>query len=165
MKIKEAVDIINGTLTVKAMYNEHSIFMCYKLLPFDNHCNHCFLTLRADTRSWGGVTLVSSAIDGVIAQDLARVMDVVQRLIDTPVKERFSEKKYRLVADLNSPIKAGMYATKYVAWIKDNADGFSFIYGGATLFSEKELKEIEKLHPHIAPAIEAMKEEVKDDAC
>lgn len=93
MKIKEAVDIINGTLTAKAMYNEHSIFMCYKHLPFDNHC---FLTLRADTRSWGGVTLVSSAIDGVIPQDLARAMDVVQRLIDTPVKERFPEKKYRV---------------------------------------------------------------------
>ena len=83
MKIKEAVDIINGTLTAKAMYNEHSIFMCYKHLPFDDHC---FLTLRADARSWGGVTLVSSNIDGVIPQDLARVMDVVQRLIDTQLK-------------------------------------------------------------------------------
>lgn len=52
MKIKEAVDIINGTLTAKAMYNEHSIFMCYKHLPFDNHC---FLTLRADTSQSTGL--------------------------------------------------------------------------------------------------------------
>ena len=161
MKIKEAVDIINGTLTAKAMYNEHSIFMCYKHLPFDNHC---FLTLRADTRSWGGVTLVSSAIDGVIPQDLARAMDVVQRLIDTPVKERFPEKKYRLVANPNSLEQTGTYATKYVECIQDSMDSFSFAYGGPTVFSEKELKQIEELHPRIAPAIEAMKEEAKDDA-
>ena len=162
MKIDEAVDIINGTTTVKAKYNNHSIFVCFKFLPFDGHC---FLALRADVKTWDSVTLVSGAIDEVIPQDLARVMDVVQRLLDTPVKDRFPEKKYRLVANPNSLEETGTYASKYVACIENSMDSFSFIYGGPTIFSEKDLKQIEESHPNIAPAIEAMKEEVKGDAC
>ena len=160
MKIDEAVDIINGTTTVKAKYDNHSIFVCFKFLPFDGHC---FLALRANVNIWNGVTLVSGAIDEVIPEDLARVMDTVQRLLDTPIKERFPEKKYRLVANPNSLEQAGTYATKYVACIENSMDSFSFIYGGPTIFSEKDLKQIEESHPNIAPAIEAMKEEVKDD--
>lgn len=160
MKIDEAVDIINGTTTVKAKYDNHSIFVCFKFLPFDGHC---FLALRANVNTWNGVTLVSGAIDEVIPEDLARVMDTVQRLLDTPIKERFPEKKYRLVANPNSLEQAGTYATKYVACIENSMDSFSFIYGGPTIFSEKDLKQIEESHPNIAPAIEAMKEEVKDD--
>lgn len=162
MKIDEAVDIINGTTTVKAKYDNHSIFVCFKFLPFDGHC---FLALRANVNTWDGVTLVSGAIDEVIPEDLARVMDTVQRLLNTPIKERFPEKKYRLVANPNSLEQAGTYATKYVACIENSMDSFSFIYGGPTIFSEKDLKQIEESHPNIAPAIEAMKEEVKDDAC
>ena len=162
MKINEAVDIINRTTTVKAKYNNHSIFVCFKFLPFDGHC---FLALRADVKTWDSVTLVSGAIDDVIPEDLARVMDVVQRLLDTPVKDRFPEKKYRLVANPNSLEETGTYASKYVACIDDSMDSFSFVYGGPTIFSEKGLKQIEESHPNIAPAIEAMKEEVKDDAC
>ena len=159
MKIKEAVDIINGTLTAKAMYNEHSIFMCYKHLPFDNHC---FLTLRADTRSWGGVTLVSSAIDGVIPQDLARVMDVVQRLIDTPVKERFPERKYRLrwidskLSGLNSFLCYLFISSN--CW--DMADNYLC---GKAIFTESELNKLKKDNPRLAPAIDALKEEVDNN--
>lgn len=100
MKIDEAVDIINGTTTVKAKYNNHSIFVCFKFLPFDGHC---FLALRADVKTWDCVTLASGAIDDVIPEDLARVMDTVQRLLDTPVRERFPEKKYtiRTISDSN----------------------------------------------------------------
>ena len=162
MKIKEALDIINGTTTVKAKYNNHSIFVCFKFLPFDGHC---FLALRADVKTWDSVTLVSGAIDEVIPQDLARVMDVVQRLLDTPVNDRFPEKKYRLVANPNSLEETGTYASKYVACIENSMDSFSFIYGGPTIFSEKDLKQIEESHPNIAPAIEALMEEVKGDAC
>ena len=162
MKIDEAVDIINGTTTVKAKYNGLSIFVCFKFLPFDGHC---FLALRADVKTWDDVTLVSGAIDDVIPEDLARVMDTVQRLLDTPVKDRFPEKKYRLIANPNSLEETGTYASKYVARIENSMDSFSFIYGGPTIFSEKDLKQIEESHPNIAPAIEAMKEEVKDDAC
>lgn len=159
MKIKEAVDIINGTLTVKAMYNEHSIFMCYKHLPFDNHW---FLTLRADTRSWGGVTLVSNAIDGVIPQDLARVMDVVQRLIDTPVKERFPEKKYRLAT--MRYIEGPTTIKQYVSNVNIGYDHANFYFGSKENAGEWTNTDLHCLSQYFSKeAIEAMKEPVEDN--
>lgn len=110
---------------------------------------------------------------------LRNVLNMVTAYVSTPVKERFSEKKYRLVANPYSLKhyfeKAGTYgidcatdyaikyATKYVAQIKDSMTSFSFVYGKPTIFSEKELRDIEKGYPNIAPAIERMKEIVKDD--
>ena len=95
--------------------------------------------------------------------DREYLSSLIEELLHTPVKDRFPEKKYRLVANPNSFEQTGTYATKYVACIEDSMDSFSFIYGGPTIFSEKELKQIEGLHPNIAPAIETMKKEVKDD--
>lgn len=88
---------------------------------------------------------------------------LIEEFLHTSIKERFPKKKYRLVANPNSFEQTGTYATKYVACIQDGMDCFSFVYGGPTVFSEKELKQIEELHPNIAPAIDTMKEEVKDD--
>ena len=162
MKIDEAVDIINGTTTVKAKYNNHSIFVCFKFLPFDGHC---FLALRADVKTWDSVTLVSGAIDDVIPEDLARVMDVVQQLLDTPVKERFPEKKYRLrwldSADIG-------FGTKTYMGRCQNPKGrgkywTTYCEHGAELFTETELEKLKHDNPRWAPAIDAMKEEVNDD--
>ena len=97
------------------------------------------------------------------ACELRTILNLVKELQDTPVKDRFPEKKYRLVANPNSLEQTGTYATKYVACIQDSMDSFSFVYGGPTIFSEKELKQIENLHPNLAPAIEAMKEDINDD--
>ena len=95
-------------------------------------------------------------------EDREYLSALIEEFLHTPVEERFPEKKYRLVANPNSLEQTGTYATKYVACIQDGMDCFSFVYGGPTVFSEKELKQIEELHPNIAPAIDTMKEEVKD---
>ena len=87
---------------------------------------------------------------------------LIDEFLQTPIDERYPEKKYRLVANPNSLEETGTYASKYVACIDDSMDSFSFVYGGPTIFSEKDLKQIEELHPNIAPAIETMKEPVED---
>lgn len=92
--------------------------------------------------------------------DREYLSSLIEEFLHTPIRERFPEKKYRLVANPNSLEQTGTYATKYVACIEDSTDSFSFIYGGPTIFSEKELKQIEELHPNIAPAIDAMKEDI-----
>ena len=102
-------------------------------------------------------------LDGMPVFCLRDLLNLITELEKTPVKERFLEKKYRLVANPNSLEQTGTYAAKYVACIQDGMDCFSFVYGGPTVFLEKELKQIEELHPNIAPAIDAMKEEVKDN--
>ena len=159
MKIKEAIKIINSTKTVRASLEKEKIYFCeYTASKFDY-----FLVMPQKANNWDNVEEDFEALYSTTPKDLARVMDVVQRLICTPVKERFPEKKYRLVANPNSLEQTGTYATKYVACIQDGMDCFSFVYGGPTVFSEKELKQIEELHPNIAPAIDTMKEEVKDN--
>lgn len=163
MKIDEAVKMINtGTTTVKARHSGSHIFV-YTTNDFIGY--DWFLMVGDKVMTWENIAFDSDSLEGVIPQDLARVMDAVQRLLDTPVKDRFPEKKYRLVANPNSFEETGTYASKYVACIEDSMDSFSFVYGEPTIFSEKDLKQIEESHPNIAPAIEAMKEEVKDDAC
>ena len=161
MKIKEAVNVINSTMTVRAKVDEGVMYVHKKL----NRDDDWFMRFSLYHLGWSAITadFDNCLDDDVDVTDLARVMDVVQRLICTPVKERFPEKKYRLVANPNSLEQTGTYATKYVACIQDGVDGFSFVYGGPTVFSEKELKQIEELHPNIAPAIDTMKEEVKDN--
>ena len=159
MKIKEAIKIINSTKTVRASLEKEKIYFCeYTASKFDY-----FLMMPQKADKWDDVKEDFEALYSITPKDLARVMDVIQRLLHTPVEERFPEKKYRLVANPNSIEQTGTYATKYVACIQDGMDCFSFVYGGPTVFSEKELKQIEELHPNIAPAIDTMKEEVKDD--
>ena len=159
MKIKEAIKIINSTKTVRASLEKEKIYFCeYTASKFDY-----FLMMPQKADKWDDVKEDFEALYSTTPKDLARVMDVIQRLLHTPVEERFPGKKYRLVANPNSIEQTGTYATKYVACIQDGMDCFSFVYGGPTVFSEKELKQIEELHPNIAPAIDAMKEEVKDD--
>ena len=164
MKIKEALDIINGTTTVKAKYDNHSIFVCFKFLPFDGHC---FLALRANVNTWDGVTLVSGAIDEVIPQDLARVMDVVQRLLDTPVKDRFPEKKHRLVwqlpQDCPEPWVLG-YAKTFGNWDINDEDWLNG-KGYQTRFTDADLKKIADGDRDMLDRLNALKKEVKNNAC
>lgn len=161
MKIDEAVKMINtGTATVKAHHSGSNIFV-HSTNDFIGH--DWFLMVGDKAMTWENVAFDSDCLEGVIPQDLARVMDAVQRLLDTPVKDRFPEKKYRLVANPNSLEETGTYASKYVAVIQDTSDSFSFMYGEPTVFSEKALKQIEGMHPTIAPAIEAMKEPVEEE--
>ena len=161
MKIKEAIEIINGS-TSTVLVKESNGFLHMYHRDFKVNDNW-FLEMPIDVTNWDSICSDWYCLSNIEPQDLARVMDVIQRLLDTPVEERFPEKKYRLVANPNSLEQTGTYATKYVACIQDGMDGFSFVYGGPTVFSEKELKQIEELHPNIAPAIDTMKEEVKDN--
>ena len=161
MKIKEAIEIINGS-TRTVLAKESNGFLHIYHMDFKVNANW-FLEIPIDATNWDSICSDWYCLSNIEPRDLARVMDVIQRLLDTPVKERFPEKKYRLVANPNSLEQTGTYATKYVAYIQDGMDCFSFVYGGPTVFSEKELKQIEELHPNIAPAIDTMKEEVKDD--
>ena len=161
MKIKEAIEIINGS-TSTVLVKESNGFLHMYHRDFKVNDNW-FLEMPIYVTNWDSICSDWYCLSNIEPQDLARVMDVIQRLLDTPVEERFPEKKYRLVANPNSFEQTGTYATKYVACIQDGMDCFSFVYGGPTVFSEKELKQIEELHPNIAPAIDTMKEEVKDN--
>lgn len=160
MKIDEAVNVINSTMTVRAKVDEGVMYVHKKL----NRDDDWFMRFSLYHLGWSAITADFDTCldDDVDVMDLARVMDVVQRLICTPVSERFPEKKYRLVVKRENP-----FCPKYVSNIITELNGIGFDLSidekEARIFSEEELNQIKGREPSLAPAIDAMKEEVKDD--
>lgn len=158
MKIDEAVNVINSTMTVRAKVDEGVMYVHKKL----NRDDDWFMRFSLYHLGWSAITadFDNCLDDDVDVTDLARVMDVVQRLLDTPVKDRFSEKKYLLVIKRENP-----FCPKYVSNIITELSGLGFDLSidekEARIFSEKELNQIKKREPSLAPSIDAMKEEVE----
>lgn len=149
MKISEAVKEINEAKTVTADHCNSRIFI------YGGGCSW-FLIVDDDAYGWNGTGLDADCLGVVSPQDLAHVMDVVQRLLDTPVNDRFSERKYLL------------------RWMNDADGENNYLYGpdywgigtgvsSKCTFTESEIEQLKRDNPRWAPAIEAMKEEVKDD--
>ncbi|OYS87596.1 hypothetical protein CBG24_04575 [Limosilactobacillus reuteri] len=154
MKIKEALNFINATTTVRAKVDGDYLNVFSK----DMISHNWFLKLNTKAVNWDTVLKHWGGLTDVAPEDLARAMDVIQRLLDTPVEERFPEKKYRLrwIDDRNGKANYAYLdidATWRMVTLKNFAD----------IFTESELEQLKKDNPHFAPAIDSMKEEVKDD--
>ena len=156
MKIEEAIEIINGSTSTVSVKESNDVLQIsskntaiygdwFLKMPMNA------ISWESIRKEWGGLSPDIKAID------LARVMDVIQRLLDTPVKKRSSEKKYRLrwIDDRNGKanyVYLDIDATWRMVTLKNFAD----------IFTESELEQLKTDNPHLAPAIDAMKEEVKD---
>ena len=158
MKIKEAVEIINGTTsTVSAKYLNNALRISSKNTEI---YGDWFLKMPMNAISWESIRKEWGGLSpNIKAKDLARVMDVIQRLLDTPVEERFPEKKYRLrwIDD-----KLGK---TFLGFNNQWTEKFWSTYGvptSNTIFTESELEQLKKDNPHLAPAIDAMKEPAED---
>lgn len=156
MKIKEAVNVINSTTTVRAKVDGDYLNVFSK----DMISHNWFLKLNTKAVNWDTVLKHWGGLTDVAPEDLARVMDVIQRLLDTPVNERFPEKKYclRWFDD-----KLGK---TFLGFNNQWTEKFWSTYGvptSNTIFTESELEQLKKDNPRLAPAIDAMKEEVKGD--
>ena len=159
MKIKEAIKIINSTKTAVAGLGKEKIYF-YANDGVDDF--DWFLMMPPKADKWDDVKEDFEALYSITPKDLARVMDVIQRLLHTPVEERFPEKKYRLVVKRENP-----FCPKYVSNIITELNGIGFDLSidekEARIFSKKELNQIKGREPSLAPVIDAMKEEAKDD--
>lgn len=157
MKIKEALNFINATRKVRAKVDGDIMYVYEKSLGDDDW----FMGISLYQVGWSAISadLETCLDDDASVMDLARVMDVVQRLICTPVNERFPEKKYRLVVKRETS-----FHPKYVSNIITGFDELVFDLSKdekeARIFSEEELNQIKGREPSLAPAIDAMKEEV-----
>ncbi|PWT56480.1 hypothetical protein DKZ29_11650 [Limosilactobacillus reuteri] len=155
MKIKEAIEIINSTKTVRASLEKEKIYFYEYTVDKVDY----FFVMPQKANNWDNVKEDFEALYSTTPKDLARVMDVIQRLLDTPVKDRFPEKKYCL------------------RWFDDDAGktflGFCKSWGqkcwslfdtqtSSTIFTESELEQFKRENPKLAPAIDAMKEPAED---
>ncbi len=161
MKIKEAIEIINGT-TSTVLAKESNGFLHMYRRDFKVYANW-FLEMPIDATNWDSICSDWYYLSNIEPQDLARVMDVIQRLLDTPVEERFLEKSYRLVAK-RKPDRSGL--PKYVKAMATGFDEFNFYLtddkNEAEIYKESLLEGIKEREPSLAPAIDAMKEETKE---
>ena len=151
MKIDEAVKkIIDETNRVRAKVDDNNnLIIASSNRPYQDW----FLLFPANVTSWNRILEVWNSLDHVTAQDLARVMDVIQRLLDTPVEERFPEKKYRL-----RWINDGDNHKNYLSCNLDGEWDLVMEKCEATIFAESGLNHLKLNNPLLAPAIDAMKE-------
>lgn len=159
MKIDEAVKkIIDETNRVRAKVDDNNnLIIGSSNRPYQDW----FLLFPANATSWNRILEVWNSLDHVTAQDLARVMDVIQRLLDTPVEERFSEKKYYLAT--MRCIDGSIAIKQYVSSIAVGSDDVKFYFGNkekAGEWTDTDLNWLSQLFPK--EAIDAMKEPVED---
>ena len=153
MKIKEAIKIINSTKMVRASLGKEEIYFYADGVARTDY----FLVMPQKANNWDNVEEDFEALYSITPKDLARVMDVIQRLLDTPVNERFPEKKYclRWIND-QGRCKNYLNLNSNGAWVFMDDE----IY--AEIFTESELEQLKTDNPRLAPAIDAMKEPVED---
>lgn len=160
MKIKEAVALINETDSFVAKYKNDCLFV------FSVGEESQFIEFDDDQTTFLGNAdfSVGEIGYGVNPEELLEVLEIIRELVETPVKERFPEKSYLLVAK-RKPDRPGL--PKYVKAMATGVNEFNFYLtddkNEAEIYKESVLEGIEKREPSLAPAIDAMKEEVMTD--
>ena len=88
-------------------------------------------------------------------EDREYLSALIEEFLHTPVKERFPEKKYclRWIDDHD-------HCKNYLDLSSDGVWDFVDDEIDAAIFTESELEQLKTDNPHLAPAIDAMKEEV-----
>ena len=88
-------------------------------------------------------------------EDREYLSTLIEEFLHTPVKERFPEKKYclRWIDDHD-------HCKNYLNLYSDGVWDFVDDEIDAVIFTESELEQLKTDNPHLAPAIDAMKEPV-----
>ena len=116
-----------------------------------------------DATNWLNVKLdYFEARDGLTGAVREYVSSLVTQYLNTPISERKPGKKYRLVV-----VRSGYDNKYYVTRMFGGVDEFGFALtmdkNRAEVLNDESLDYWKTKEPGLAPAIDAMKEEVKDD--
>ena len=152
MKIKEAINRIKSTSkSIFVWEHEGYIYISWNTFTI--------LVVPYEAKTMFDCHFVNPNIE-LPADIKAQISGIIGKFLRTPINERFPEKKYRLVAKRETS-----FHPKYVSNIITGFDELVFDLSEdekeARIFSEKELNQIKKREPSLAPAIDAMKEEVE----
>ncbi|MCC4345087.1 hypothetical protein [Limosilactobacillus reuteri] len=166
MKIDEFIKRVNGIFYAEYSYDSNTIYI-YRTeqdMIDENKGGD-------DTYYFMAIKLCETKFSLFIDPDwlpdnvtgLSFLFNLLRELEDTPVKERFPEKKYclRWIDDDAGKSFLGLYRKT-----TGHSDPFWFLFGEPNLdaiFTESELNQLKKDNPRLATAIDAMKEEVKDN--
>lgn len=156
MKIKEFIEKVNEHDGMRAK-------KVYKIIAIGTPNNMGIFSIPEDATNFIEIdTWATSNSLYWKKEDREYLSALIEEFLHTPVEERFPEKKYRLVVKRETS-----FHPKYVSNIITGFDELVFDLSidekEARIFSEKELNQIKEREPSLAPAIDAMKKEVKDD--
>lgn len=154
MKIDELIKKVNQKPGFRAGCYDNYISITSKDRPLDDF----IFSLSKDVQSYSDVDYDLGCLpNDYLNEDLFDLFNLIHDYIKTPVKERFSEKRYRLrwIDDEDGDrnylvITSGWYLTNIIDDKK-------------AVFTESELEQLKRDAPRLAPAIDAMKEPVEDD--
>ena len=162
MKIKEAIEIISDS-TSTVLAKESNGFLHMYRRDFKVNANW-FLEMPIDVTNWDYICSDWDCLLNIEPRDLARVMDVIQRLLDTPINERFPEKKYVLSA--MRCVEGPVPVKQYVDAMNISTNNVEFHFGfanekaNAMEFTQEDLDSLSGFFPK--DAIDAMKEPAED---
>lgn len=153
MKIDELIKKANQKPGFRAGCYDNYISITSKDRPLDDF----IFSFSKDVQSYSDVDYDLGCLpDDYLNEDLFDVFNLIHDYIKTPVKERFSEKRYRLrwIDDCDGSTNYLDLAGAWALYTTKPA---------ARTFTEKELQQLKINNPRFAPAIDAMKEPVEDD--
>lgn len=159
MKIKEAIEIINGTTSsVSAKDSDNVLHISSKNTAI---YGDWFLKMPMNAISWESIRKEWGGLSpNIRPEDLARVMDVIQRLLDTPVKDRFPEKKYtiQVIANYDSAYLNCRKEDNSMAFCDDIETDYV-----KTRFTQAEIDELKQRDDLAIDWDKAIIKEAKDD--
>lgn len=158
MKIDEFVEKLNELKSLRAEKKSDGILIYSK----QSTGYDFFISLAYRTKSLADVGFDWGCLKNVGLVDLHKALNLVDYFIHTPIKERYPEKKYRLMAMryVEGPIAIKQYVTSLQA----SSDYVTFDFGSkenAVKWTDKELRNMSQWFPQ--KAIDAMKEPVEDE--
>lgn len=165
MKIDEFIKRVNETLYAMWDPFDKSIKIYESRQTYNDEepgCDYSFMTLFPDKDDLAfGFNPDDIVLGDISFRNLAILFGLVQQLRDTPIKERFPEKKYRL-RWIDSKVQEGPATYLGRTGSGDSIYWSTFSVVGAEVFTESELEQLKKDNPRLAPAIDAMKEPAED---
>ena len=152
MKIKEFIEKVNEHDGMRAK-------KVYKRIAIGTPNNMGIFSIPEDATNFIEIdTFATSNSLYWKKEDREYLSALIEEFLHTPVEERFPEKKYCLRwIDDHDHYKnyLNLYSDGVWDFVDDEID--------AGIFTESELEQLKTDNPRLAPAIDAMKEEVKED--
>lgn len=158
MKIDELVEKLNELKSLRAEKKSDGILIYSK----QSTGYDFFFSLAYKNESLADVGFDWDCLKNVGPADLHKALNLVDCFIHTPIKERFPEKKYRLVAKRKID-QMPKYVKKIITGFDEFIIDFTNLKSEAMQYNESDLKAFAEREPSLTLAIDAMKEPVEDD--
>lgn len=154
MQIKEFIN--------KANHNDEIVVnRCDSLIRVYDNENDLLFRIPLDATNFLGIDWFTSANDFISKETSKYLSALIEEFLETPVKERFPGKKYRLVT--MRYIEGPVAIKQYVTDLQASGDYMTFCFGSkenAVKWTDKELRNMSQWFPQ--KAIDAMKEPVEE---